>query len=157
MKPKVYLETTIPSLLVARPSRDLIQAADQRTTLEWWETRRGKFQLFVSEFVLEESARGDRALAAQRLAAIAQCQVLEATDAARSLTVELIGSGLIPSKAAVDASHIAVAAVHGMDFLLTWNCRHIANALTVDRVRDLCAQRGFPPPVICTPYELMLP
>lgn len=115
------------------------------------------FQLFVSELVLEESARGDRALAAQRLAVIAQCQVVEATDAARSLTLELLGSGLIPTKAAVDAAHIALAAVHGMDFLLTWNCRHIANAMTVDRVRDLCARRGFPPPVICTPYELMLP
>lgn len=157
MKPKVYLETTIPSLLVARPSRDLIMAADQQTTLEWWKTRRGKFQLFVSELVLEESAKGDRALAAQRLATIVQCQVLEATDAARSLTLALLDSGLIPGKAAADAAHIAVAAVHGMDFLLTWNCRHIANAMTVDRVRDLCAQRGFPSPVICTPYELMIP
>ena len=157
MKPKVYLETTIPSLLVARPSRLLRVASDQQVTLEWWDTRRDKFQLFVSELVLEEAAKGDHAFAAQRLTAIAECPVLEATDAARSLTLELLGSGLIPTKAAADAAHIAVAAVHGMDFLLTWNCRHIANAMTVDRVRGLCDSLGFPAPVICTPYELMLP
>jgi hypothetical protein len=157
MKPKVYLETTIPSLLVARPGRDLIVAADQQTTLEWWDTRRGRFQLFVSELVLEEAAKGDRLLAGRRLAAIAPCGVLKASDAARLLTVQLLASGLIPGKAAADAAHIALAAVHGMDFLLTWNCRHIANAMTVDRVRELCAREGFPAPVICTPYELMLP
>jgi hypothetical protein len=156
VKPKVYLETTIPSLLVARPSRVLRVVNDQQVTREWWEARRGKFQLFVSELVLEEVVRGDRALAAQRLAAIAGCPILEATGAAKSLTLELLDSGLIPTKAAADAAHIAVAAVQGMDFLLTWNCRHIANAMTVDRVRDLCARRGFPAPVICTPYELML-
>ena len=156
MKPKVYLETTIPSLLVARPSRDLIIAADQQTTLEWWKTRRAKFQLFVSELVLEESAKGDRSLAAQRLATIAHCQVLEATDAARSLTLTLLASGLIPGKTAADAAYLAVAAVHGMDFLLTWNCRHIANAMTVDRIREFCAEAGFPAPVFCTPCELML-
>ncbi len=157
MKPKVYLETTIPSLLVARPSPLLRVANDQQVTREWWDTRRDKFQLFVSELVLEEAARGDRTLAAQRLAAIAHCPVLVATDAARALTLELLSSGLVPAKAAADAAHIAVAAVQGMDFLLTWNCRHIANAMTVDRVRELCARRGFPAPVICTPYELMLP
>jgi len=157
MKPKVYLETTIPSLLVARPSPMLRVANDQQMTREWWETRRGEFQLFVSELVLQESARGDRALAAQRRVIIAPCRVLEATDAARSLTVELLASGLIPAKAAADAVHIAVAAVHGMDFLLTWNCRHIANAMTVDCIRELCGRQGFPAPVICTPYELMLP
>jgi len=157
LTPKVYLETTIPSLLVARPSPLLRVANDQQMTREWWDTRRDKFQLFVSELVLQEAARGGRAFAAQRLAAVAQCRIQEATDAAQSLTLELLNSGLIPANAAADAAHIAVAAVQGMDFLLTWNCRHIANAMIVDRVRALCARRGFPAPVICTPYELMLP
>jgi hypothetical protein len=156
VKPRVYVETTIPSLLVARPSPLLRVANDQQMTREWWDTRRGKFELFVSELVLEEAARGDRAFAAQRLAAIAHCRILKATDEARSLTLELLDSGLIPAKAAADAAHIAVAAVQGMDFLQTWNCRHIANAMTVDQVRELCALSGFPAPVICTPYELML-
>jgi hypothetical protein len=120
-------------------------------------TRRGKFQLFISALVLQEAARGDRVFAAQRLAVIAQCRILQATDAAQSLTRELLGSGLIPAKSGADAAHIAIAAVQGMNFLLTWNCRHTANAMTVDRVRDLCARSGFPAPVICTPYELMLP
>jgi hypothetical protein len=157
VKPKVYLETTIPSLLVARPSPLLRVANDQQMTREWWDKRSGKFELFVSELVLQEAAMGDRAFAAQRLAAIAHCRILEATDAARSLTLELLSSGLIPAKAAADAAHIAVAAAQGMDFLLTWNCRHIANALTVERIREVCARRGYPAPVICTPYELMLP
>ena len=87
MKPKVYLETTIPSLLVARPSPLLRIPNDQQMTREWWDTRRAKFQLFVSELVLQEAAKGDRTFAAQRLAAIAQCRILEATDAARSLTL----------------------------------------------------------------------
>ena len=120
-------------------------------------TRRGKFQLFISALVLQEAARGDRVFAAQRLAVIAQCRILQATDAAQSLTRELLNSGLIPAKSGADAAHIAIAAVQGVNFLLTWNCRHIANAMTVDRVRDLCARSGFPAPVICTPYELMLP
>jgi hypothetical protein len=157
VKPKVYLETTIPSLLVARPSPLLRVANVQQVTREWWDARRGKFQLFVSELVLQEAARGDSTFAAERLAVIAQCRILEASAAAQSLTLRLLDSGLIPGKAAADTAHIAIAAAHGLDFLLTWNCRHIANAMTGDRVRALCSRHGFPAPVICTPYELMLP
>jgi hypothetical protein len=157
MKPTVYIETTIPSLLTAWPSRDLIVAADQQTTRRWWETRRGQFQTFVSEFVLDEAGQGDKEAAAQRLRVLAECELLKATDEVRSLTLALLDAGLIPRKAAADAAHIAVAAVHGMDFLLTWNCRHIANAMIADRVRAVCRERGCKSPIICTPHELMLP
>ncbi len=156
MKPKVYLETTVPSLLTARPSRDVLMAGQQQATRDWWDDRRHHYQLYISGLVLVESCRGDVAAAKAREKVLADCKVLEYSDAAQNLAREILAARLLPSKAAVDAAHIAVAAVHGMDFLLTWNCRHIANAAIVDKVRAACADLGYPPPVICTPLELML-
>jgi len=156
MKPRVYLETTIPSLLTAWPSRDLLIAADQQATREWWETRRKKFQLFVSELVLEEAGKGDEAAAKLRLEALIGCDILPATDAAQTLTTAMLAARVVPHKASADAAHIAMAAVHGMDFLLTWNCRHIANAMIAEQVRAICAREGCNAPVICTPNELMI-
>ena len=156
MKPKVYLETTIPSLLTARPSRDVLIAGQQQATRDWWQDRRQHYQLFISGLVLAESRRGDASAAKARDEILAGCKVLEYSVAAQNLAREILATRLLPAKAAVDAAHIAVAAVHGMDFLLTWNCRHIANAAIVDKVRAACADKGFAPPVICTPLELML-
>jgi hypothetical protein len=156
LKPKIYLETTIPSLLTARPSRDVLIAGQQQATRDWWDERRQHYQLFVSGLVLAESRRGDVSAAKARDEILAGCKVLEYSEAAQDLAREILAARLLPSKAAVDAAHIAVAAVHGMDFLLTWNCRHIANAAIVDKVRAACADVGYPPPVICTPLELML-
>jgi len=156
MKPKVYLETTIPSLLTARTSRDVLIAGQQQATRDWWDDRRQHYQLFISGLVLAESRRGDAVAAKAREEVLAGCKVLEYSEVAQSLAREILQTHLLPSKAAVDAAHIAVAAVHGMDFLLTWNCRHIANAAIVDKVRAVCASAGYAPPVICTPMELML-
>ena len=156
MKPKVYLETTIPSLLTARTSRDVLMAGQQQATRDWWDDRRLHFQLFISGLVLAESRRGDVAAAKAREEVLAGCKVLEYSEAAQNLAREILATHLLPAKAAVDAAHIAVAAVHGMDFLLTWNCRHIANAANVDKVRAVCADMGYAPPVLCTPMELML-
>lgn len=156
MKPRVYVETTIPSMLVARPSRDVVVAANQQVTIEWWETRRRHHELLVSAFVLDEAARGDSEAAAQRLGIVNRLKILVFTPDAESLAGAILSSRLIPPKAAPDAAHIAVAAVHGMDFLLTWNCRHIANAAIQERLRGLCRRFGYSLPVICTPQELML-
>ena len=156
MKPKVYLETTIPSLLTAWPSRDLIVAADQQTTKEWWRTRRRDFELFVSELVLEESEAGDSEAAAARLAEIRGLLVLEINSDAERVARSLLNTRLIPPKAANDALHLAVAAVHRMHFLLTWNCRHLANAAIGGELAAACRQAGFEMPVICTPRELMV-
>ena len=156
MKPTVHIETTIPSLLTARPSRDVWIAGQQQATRDWWETRRKDFRLFISELVLDEAGMGDATAAAPRLKALADCRVLIVTDATEALTNALLATRLIPPKAAADAVHIAVAAVHHMDFLLTWNCRHIANATIVDRIRAVCLREGYPPPLICTPNELMV-
>jgi hypothetical protein len=156
MKPKVYLETTIPSLLTARPSRDVLIAGQQQATRDWWNDRRQKYQLYVSGLVMTETRRGDPAAAKAREKVLSSCGVLEYSAAAQSLGAKILASHLLPAKAAVDAAHIAIASVHRMDFLLTWNCRHIANAAIVEDVRAVCAATGYPAPVICTPMELMV-
>jgi hypothetical protein len=155
VKPKVYLETTIPSLLTAWPSRDLIVAADQQSTRDWWENRRQDFELFVSPEVLGEAGEGDPAAARLRLEAINTLPVLAATEAVEELTRAILASGLIPPRATRDAAHIAFASVHEMDFLLTWNCRHIHNAMISRRLSEVCSAQGFALPVLCTPRELM--
>ena len=156
MKPKVYLETTIPSLLTAWPSRDLVIAADQQVTKEWWRTRRRDFELFISQVVLDEVGEGDKTAAAARLAAIGDLPVLEVNAEVEHVARTLLESRLIPPKAANDALHLAVAAVHRMHFLLTWNCRHLANAAIGGQLSAACRGAGFEIPVICTPKELML-
>jgi len=153
MGPKAYIETTIVSYLTAWPSRDLIRAAHQQVTHEWWATR-GSFECFISQFVLDEAAAGDAEAAAQRLNALQDLALLDVTEDAILLAGELVTGGGLPAKARVDALHVAMAAVHGMDFLLTWNCKHIANAATRSTIEALCRTAGFEPPIICTPLEL---
>ena len=155
MKPTVYIETSIPSYLTARISNDLRVAANQNTTIEWWETRRPDFELFISEFVVTESSLGDPEAADKRLATIADLPELAISDAARTLAKALISEGPIPPKAEIDAYHIAVAAVNGIEYLLTWNCTHIANAVMRSKIEDVCRKHGFEPPIVCTPLELM--
>lgn len=154
-KPKVYVETSIPSYLTARQGDDIRANANQDTTLEWWKIRRPHFDLFVSEFVIAEASRGDPNAAQRRLAAIDGIPELEATQEVRLLGQALISEGPIPPRAELDAYHIAVAAVNGMDYLLTWNCTHIANAVMRAGIESTCRKHGYEPPVICTPQELM--
>jgi len=156
VKPKVYLETTIPSLLTAWPSREVLIAGQQQATRDWWNERRQKYELFVSVLVMKEIRRGNEVAASDRTRALQACQVLPFPVEAEALTRALLASLLIPAKAEADAAHIATAAVHGMNFLLTWNCRHIANATIVEKLRAICEREGFPAPVICTPHELMV-
>jgi len=155
MKPRVYIETTIPSYLVGRPSRDLVVAAHQELTHEWWQNRRPTFGVFVSQFVIDEAGLGDPGLAKARLKVIENLDQLEITSDVGLLAARIVESRAIPEKAAADAAHIAAAAVHAMDYLLTWNCTHIANAEISTKVRRVCETAGFACPVICTPEELM--
>ena len=155
MKPRLYLETTIPSYLVARPSRDDIIRGQQAATREWWEHRRDACELFVSQFVDFEAQRGDEEMARARIAAIEGLPRLPVTERVRELASEILASGLIPMKAEVDASHIAVAAVHRMDMLLTWNCTHIHNIDISRQIERICARAGWPCPAICMPFDLL--
>ena len=155
MKPRVYLETTIPSYLAARPSRDTVIAGHQQTTHEWWATCHGRFDLHISQFVLDEVGAGDPEAARLRLEVLRGLPELPATEPAFALAGALLSEGAVPEKARTDAAHIAVAAVHGMDFLVTWNCRHIANAEMEPHIREVCLRHGWHCPVICTPEQLL--
>lgn len=137
MKSKVYLETTIISYLTALPSRDIVQAAHQQITREWWE-RRDRFDLFVSEAVREEAARGDAEAAARRLAALEAVPVLALGLEVSDLAERFLRMRVMSARAAVDAVHIAAAVIHGMDYLLTWNCAHIANAAVRSKIEKAC-------------------
>lgn len=150
-----YIETTIPSYYVARPSTNLIQAARQVSTRRWWDTGCSGFELFTSQEVLDEVGRGAPPMAGARLGLIQQLGVLEVSDEVGSLVQHLISSQLVPARAASDAVHIAVASVHGMDFLVTWNFRHIANPHIQERLQVAVAAFGVHLPVICTPEELL--
>jgi hypothetical protein len=155
MKPKIYLETTIVSYFTARLSRDLIAAAHQQITQQWWHTQRARFDLFVAPPVMQEAQAGDPDAAARRLAALQGIPLLTLSEEATGLAQALIAPGPLPANAVVDALHIAIAAVNGMQYLLTWNCTHLANAAIRNDIEDVCRARGYEPPVICTPEELM--
>jgi len=154
MKSSIYLETSIVSYLTAWPSRDLVCAAHQETTREWWGMR-SAFDLYISQLVLDEASAGDPGAAARRLEALRDVPLLELTTEAIALGQSLVREAALPPKAAADALHIAIAAAHGMDLLVTWNCAHIANAMMRPKIEATCRTRGFEPPVICTPLELM--
>jgi hypothetical protein len=154
MKASVYLETSVISYLAARPSRDLIVAAHQQITVEWWEVR-DSWELSISALVVSEAGSGDGEAAGRRLALLQRLPLLTLNDAALDLTEQLLAKAALPAKAREDALHIAIAAVHGMDYLLTWNCKHIANAVKRPTIEAVCETSGYRPPIICTPEELL--
>ena len=149
----VYVETSVVSYLTARPSRNIVLSAHQAITREWWR-RRASYELRVSQLVLDEASDGDAAMVARRLSALAGIPVLDVTADAASLAAALVQRGALPRKAIVDAFHIGIAAAHAIDYLLTWNCRHLANAAMRGTIEEVCRSAGLVPPVICTPEEL---
>jgi hypothetical protein len=155
MRPTVYLETTILSYLTARPSRDLVTAARQEVTRTWWETRRARFDCHISRVVLDECGQGDPDAAGRRLDALRGLPSLAMNPETARFATALIQRGLIPAKAADDALHIAVSALNGMRYLVTWNFTHIANAEKAEDIRAFCLTMGYACPVICSPDELM--
>ena len=155
MKAKLYLESTVPSYYVARPSRDIIVAAQQKLTRDWWQKRLNDFEIFVSDTVITEVSAGEPAMAKKRQELLRQFPVLETSGRVMEIADALVHGGPLPEQAVRDATHIALSAVHGMHFLLTWNCTHIANAQMFAKMREICEARGFDCPVICTPGELL--
>lgn len=155
MKPKLYLETTIPSYLISWPSRDLVIAGHQQITKDWWKNRKDAFDIYISQFVIDEAKEGDAAAVRERLSVIGNFKMLDMTLEAEMLATHILASKIIPQKAATDAAHIAISAVHGMEYLMTWNCVHIANAVIAKKVAWICEEHDFECPVICTPEELL--
>lgn len=155
MKRRVYIETSVVSYLASRPSRDLVVAGRQQLTHTWWEVRRPVFDLVISQVVLDEVSEGNPDAAQRRLTFIADLPSLDVTAEAAELAAILIERVPLPTQAAADAAHIAVAAYHGVDFLMTWNVAHIANAALRRRVEDVCRDQGYGAPILCTPDELM--
>jgi hypothetical protein len=154
MLQRVYMETTIVSYLTARPNRDLVIAGHQQITHDWWNQFRADFELCTSLLVLQEAGSGDPEAAQDRLMILKSMVLLDTTEAAVVLAEELVRANALPAKAADDALHIAVAASQKIPFLLTWNCRHMANAIMRPVIESVCAKMGYKAPIICTPEEL---
>ena len=155
MKPTVYVETSVVSYLTARPSRDVVVLANQQLTKEWWLHAVDRFNLVASELVIDEAAAGDPGAARERLATLKAMAVVQASDEAKRLARLLLSRGAVPPNASDDATHIALAATSGAEYLVTWNLRHIANAAMRSRIEQACRHAGYAPPIICTPSELM--
>lgn len=151
---RIYIESTIPSLLVARPARTIKEAARQQITKDWWEFRRHEHELYISQIVFEISS-GEAAMAELRIEAIAALPLLNISPEATNLAESIVTRGILPDKARRDSTHIAIATVEKMDILLTWNCRHLANGSIKERLRRFVSESGGELPTICTPEELM--
>lgn len=155
MKKRIYVETTVVSYLTARPSRDIMMAGHQNATRDIWPELSVNYETYISALVFEEARRGDSAQASMRLAAIAGFPMLDIDDEARSLAERIITRKALPQEHPEDALHIAVAAVNGMDVILTWNFAHLNNPFTRKRVRQVVEDEGYECPEICSPEELL--
>ena len=155
MSGTVYIETSIVGYLTARSTKNPILAANTQVTRDWWETYRSTFTLYISQVVLDEVMEGDAEIAAKRIEVLQGLPLLDLNEAAQELAKQFLIRSNLPPKASEDAAHIAIATVHGMDYLLTWNCKHIANAQIQKKLSDICLDFGYELPTICTPYELV--
>jgi DNA-directed RNA polymerase subunit H (RpoH/RPB5) len=154
MKQTVYVETTVVSYLTAWPSRDIIRAAQQKITYDWWHTQRSRFDLVTSELVVLEASAGDSSAAKERLEVLKEMRIVKSSAAAQQLASLLIAEAALPRIAFRDAFHVAIAATNGVDFLLTWNCTHLANSTLRDKIDEACVLAGYRPPAIGTPEQL---
>lgn len=154
MNPSVYIETTIVGHLTSRLPNDLTVASQMLATRKWWLESRHQFEICTSAVVLNESSRGDSEAAAERLAALKDIPLLPVLEMVVPLTELLLTRNALPQKARMDAIHLAVAATNRIQYLLTWNCRHLANATLRGKINEVCRELGCEPPIICTPFEL---
>jgi hypothetical protein len=154
MKEIVYIETTIVSYLVARPSRDLVLAAHQQVTRDWWQEERPMYECVTSEETVREAAQGDAAMVQSRLQALEGMFVIGISSEIESLAATFLSTGALPATMRPDATHLAAATLARADYLLTWNCKHLANAHVLRRLRKEAEKRGWKLPEVCTPLEL---
>jgi predicted nucleic acid-binding protein len=155
MSETVYIETSILAYLTARSTKNLILSANVEVTKEWWESRRGVFTLYISQVVLDEVARGDTKIAVRCLEILNGILSVALNQSVRDLSAQFLARSNLPPKASDDAVHIAAATVHGLDYLLARNCKHIANAQIQRKLAEISLNFGYQLPIICTPYELL--
>jgi predicted nucleic acid-binding protein len=155
VKAKVYIETTVISYLTARLNRDVVITGHRKITRAWWQTCRERFELVASQLVVREASAGDSRVAQERLDSLATLTLLEVTEEAAGLAQELLTAGAVPENAAEDALHLAIAVTNGVEYLLTWNCKHLANAAMRTKIEEVCRSAGYEPVIICTPEELL--
>jgi predicted nucleic acid-binding protein len=155
MKKRIYVETTVVSYFAAKPSRDLLVAGHQEATRELWPHLGGQYEAYVSALVYEEAGKGDPEQARARLAAMKPFRMLDVADEARLLAERILAGKGVPSEHPEDALHIAVAAINGVDVLITWNFAHLNNPFTRMMIRQIVENQGFPCPEICSPEELL--
>lgn len=155
MSESAYIDTSILGYLTARATKNLIIAANIEITRDWWESRRNDFALYISQVVLDEVAKGDAQIAIKRLELIQNLPLLELNQDVKNLAAQFLLKSNLPPKASDDATHIAIATVYGLDYLLTWNCKHIANAQIQKKLSKISTEFGYELPIICTPYELL--
>ncbi|MGV3486728.1 MAG: type II toxin-antitoxin system VapC family toxin [Planctomycetaceae bacterium] len=151
----VYLETTVIGNIAGRLHPDALISARQQITRRWWMTARTRYELFASELVVDECSSGDPDAAAERISELDGIALLEAASDAQSLAELLIDRNAVPASEPRDAAHIGIAAVNAIDFLATWNFKHILNPATQHLIEAVCRDAGFEPPTICTPEQLL--
>ena len=155
MSATVYIETSILGYLTARPTDNLILAANITITQDWWDEYSNSFILYTSEIVEDEASRGDKAIAQRRLNLLETLIFLDLTEEAIAVAEEFLQQSNLPAKASNDALHMALATVYGLDYLLTWNCKHMANAQIQRKLSQISLELGYKLPLVCTPYEFM--
>lgn len=157
MNPSVYIETSVIGYLTSWPQQDVTVAGHQNTTKRWWSTAAQGLDLYVSQLVVRECSEGDAAAVKDRLACIEGLPVLPITPQAESLAAALIRGHAVPDNQPNDALHIALAAAHGVQYVVSWNFRHIVNASLRPAIERVCRDAGHNPPILCTPEELLEP
>jgi predicted nucleic acid-binding protein len=155
MKEKVYIETSIVSYLISKSNRDIVISAKQELTKEWWNEYSGLYKMFVSDLVINEISQGDPLYSKQRLKIVNKIPILETTEQAINIAKVITDKKILPVKATDDILHIAIAITHGIDYLLTWNCKHIANAHIIKSIESIAKQFNKQIPVLCTPLEIL--
>jgi hypothetical protein len=151
----LYVETSIVSYLRQRPISQVVMAARQLLTHQWWDEERRNYELVTSQYVLDEAGEGEPSLAAARLELLKGIPLLPLDPGIVVIADEILSRAILPPKAPIDALHIAVVAYHRIQYLLTWNCKHLANARILPRVHEVLADLGYPIPIICTPEEMV--
>jgi predicted nucleic acid-binding protein len=151
----VYIETSIVSYLRQPPSSQIVMAARQLLTHQWWNNERGKYELVTSQYVIDEASDGDPVLAAERLQLLDGIPLLPLDPQIGIIAGEIMARAILPPRASIDALHIALVAHHGIQYLLTWNCKHLANATILPRIYQVLTDLGCPIPIICTPEEMV--